>query len=96
MSGCVTDSAARAEIAHAAAARAVAQASTNLPERPAICREHFTRPALPRADDLARHREDQWQAAADAADRRVDFCGNFYDQVRAAYGPPPLNEEQGQ
>ncbi|MVA47314.1 hypothetical protein GOZ83_19865 [Agrobacterium vitis] len=88
LSGCLSDRAARADIANAAAAKAVAQASTKLPEQPAICRKLFQYPPDAKAGDLARARDEAWFASADSSDRRVIFCADFYDQVKTSYGTP--------
>ncbi|MCF1452307.1 hypothetical protein ACQZ6I_06505 [Agrobacterium vitis] len=66
----------------------MAQASTKLPDYPTYCRAHMTRPPIPKIGDLARQQDEKWEVAADASDRRTDFCGSFYDQVKTSYGAP--------
>ncbi|MGF0540580.1 hypothetical protein ACQQ2Q_21505 [Agrobacterium sp. ES01] len=85
--GCVHSENATAEIADAAAAKAVAETATELADQPDICRQHLDRPSPARVKsggpawaDIA-----AWETAADAADRRVDFCAADRDRMREAY-----------
>ncbi len=71
------------KVAAAAAAKAVAEAQTILPEFPDDCIAKVRRPPPPIVGQPARWQEQRWRDAADARDRQAANCDEFGKQYKA-------------
>ena len=81
LSGCTSAS---SQYSNAKVQAAVARASVNLPATPVQCRQHV-QIISPGVGDKWRYVQAQWELEANAANKRIDFCANGYDKIRAKY-----------
>lgn len=80
MSSCQTDA---EKVAEAAAAKAVAEMKTPLPDLPSDCTAKMRRPPKPVIGEPPPWQEQRWRDSADARDRQAKNCDDFWNQYKA-------------
>lgn len=72
-------------LSRAAAEKAVAESSTNLPDLPPKCREKMRR-ITPQEGDQWFAVQVRWLTAADEQDARTALCAGYFDTVKSRFG----------
>lgn len=80
LTSCQTDA---EKVAEAAAAKAVAEMKTPLPDLPSDCVARVRRPPKPVIGEPPPWQEQRWRDAADARDRQAKNCDDFWNQYKA-------------
>lgn len=60
------------------------EVSVNLPTTPPQCREH-AKIIIPDVGDKWRHVQARWVLEVETVNKRIDFCADSYEKIRAKY-----------
>lgn len=71
-----------ARLEAAAVTKGKASAGVFLAPLPDDCRKHMGR-VVPKVDEKVRWTHKRWEYSADAVDRQIDDCAEFYDTQRS-------------